>query len=156
MARDIQSTQGLQVILGSVAVRRGLAVGAALAVFAGAVTWLYDAEKLPDAAQAAEFLVLLVGFSVAGALAARVTGQTSTGAFAGLVASLLAGGMILGASVVWALVAPDLFAQSVGYHQHVATIQLVGVALTRSAAGLIMWAVLGGGLGALGGAMGKH
>jgi hypothetical protein len=143
-------------IFGSVAVRRGLAIGAVLAVFAGAVTWLYDGGLLPDAAQAVEFLVLLVGFSVAGALAARVTGQTSSGAFAGLVASLLGGGVILGASVVWAIVAPGLFAGSVGYHQHVATIQLVGVALARSAAGLIMWAVLGGGLGALGGMMGKR
>jgi hypothetical protein len=44
----------------------------------------------------------------------------------------------------------------VGFHQHVTTIQLVGVALARSGAGLIMWAVLGGGLGALGGMLGKR
>lgn len=144
-----------QTTLGNGALRSGLLVGLILAVFAGLITALYDLGILPSAVQCAEFLVALAAFFVAGMLASRATGHVASGLLAGLIASVFAAVVILGANIVMALVSPEKFATAFGWH-NLTSSQLVGAVIGQSLVGLLLWAVFGLLLGVLGGLLGRR
>ncbi len=134
--------------------KRGLIIGAIVAVISILITTLYDLGSLPSVVQCPEFLAVLGGAFVAGLLAARDTGRVRSGTGAGAIASALPALVIVGANVVVALVAPATFARFFGYHG-MSTSQLVIKAVTQSLIGLIVWTAMGTGVGALGGLVGR-
>lgn len=136
-------------------IRPSLIVGLALAVFTGLITALYDLGVLPGAFQCAEFLVALAAFFVGGYLAARATGKILSGLVAGLITSIFAAVVILGANIIMAVVDPAKFASAFGYH-NVASGQLIAAAITQSILGLLLWAVFGIVLGVVGGVVGRR
>lgn len=144
-----------QTVLSSGALRSGRLVGLLLAVFAGLLTALYDVGILPSAVQCVEFLVALAAFFIAGMLATRATGRIASGLLAGLIASLFAAVVILGANLVMALVSPQKFAAAFGWHT-LTSGQLIAAAVGQSLVGLLLWAVFGLVLGVLGGLLGRR
>jgi hypothetical protein len=96
---------------GNGAVPSGLTIGLILAVFSGIVTAVYDFGVLPSAIQAVAFLLVLVGFFVAGMLGSKAMGRVVSGLLSGLIAGAFVGIVIPGANVVMALVAPETFAK---------------------------------------------
>jgi len=140
---------------GAGTLRSGLFVGLLLAVFTGIITALYDLGVLPGVVQCAEFLVALAAFFIAGMLAARASGRIVSGLLAGLLTSVFAAIVILGANVLMAIVSPQQFATAFGWHDLTSS-QLIGAAVGQSLVGLLLWGICGLILGVLGGLLGRR
>lgn len=137
------------------AIRPGLLVGLVLAVVAALITTLYDVGALPSIIQCPEFLAILTGSFVAGMLGAKATGRVVSGLLAGLIASVCAAVIILGANIVMAIIAPQAFATAFGWHG-LDSGALIGIAVGQSLVGLVIWAIAGLVMGVLGGLLGRR